>query len=296
MEFQITSKYNFKTKIVKKILILTSYEEASSLTDTLQFLKNLKDPNNIFLDYNATTKGIFKKTYKFKIYYKYEVILLKSIVERARAIHSEHVKHLLHSLLQSYLQYKQSLPFMGNISLNTIIVYPAGIKSSKVMKSSLLDANFVSNLLDYKAKLIFTHVDKISKNEWVQRKVASLRHNHKILIEPCLIPKFLEYNQELDAGKEPQGEDFVNKKYMVSNDIFCLVFSLLIMCDKRFAKCYSYVRKHSDCLVKFNREYFKDLFNDLMFSVSDDKNLVFVLKKLLDIEKYKSGNLYFWIL
>ena len=51
---------------------MSSYEEASNLADTLQFLKNLKDPNNIFLDYNASTKGIFKKSYKFKIYYKYE--------------------------------------------------------------------------------------------------------------------------------------------------------------------------------------------------------------------------------
>ena len=58
--------------MVKKILTMSSYEEASKLADTLQFLKNLKDPNNIFLDYNASTKGIFKKSYKFKIYYKYE--------------------------------------------------------------------------------------------------------------------------------------------------------------------------------------------------------------------------------
>ena len=198
------------------------------------------------------------------------------------------------------------------------------------MKSSLLDDNFVSKLLDFKAKLIYTHVDKINKNEWVARKVNSLRHNHRyrlfnvllltslsiseylntqtnnqilistpnstdiifnsrILIEPSLISKFLQYNQELDAGKEPKGEDFVNKKYMKSNDIFCLVYSLLIVCDPRFSKCFSYIGRHNECLVKFNRQYFKDLFNDLMFSISDDKNLVFVLKKLLDIEKYKSG-------
>ena len=107
------------------------------------------------------------------------MILLKSLVEKARAIHSEHVKHMLLSLLQSHQEYSKNLDFMGNVSPNTIIVYPAGISSSKVMKSSLLDANFVSKLLDFKAKLIYTHVDKIDKNEWVARKVNSLRHNHR---------------------------------------------------------------------------------------------------------------------
>ena len=54
---------------------MTDYEEAKNLLINLQFLKNLADKAIIFLDYEAATKGIFSKKYKFKIYYKYDGIL-----------------------------------------------------------------------------------------------------------------------------------------------------------------------------------------------------------------------------
>jgi hypothetical protein len=57
---------------VKKIVELTDYEEAKTLLQNLQFMKNLAEKAIIFLDYSAATKGIFSKTYKFKIYYKYD--------------------------------------------------------------------------------------------------------------------------------------------------------------------------------------------------------------------------------
>lgn len=52
----------------------TNHDQASDLNTKLRFLKKLQDENNIFLDYSAETKGgiLSKKTYKFKIYYKYE--------------------------------------------------------------------------------------------------------------------------------------------------------------------------------------------------------------------------------
>lgn len=51
---------------------MTEYPKARELLINLQFLKNLAKKALIFLDYSAATKGIFSKTYKFKIYYKYD--------------------------------------------------------------------------------------------------------------------------------------------------------------------------------------------------------------------------------
>lgn len=53
-------------------MVLSEYEEARKLLVNLQFLKNLAKKAVIFLDYAAATKGLFSKTYKFKIYYKYD--------------------------------------------------------------------------------------------------------------------------------------------------------------------------------------------------------------------------------
>lgn len=53
-------------------MVLSEYEAARRLLVNLQFLKNLAKKAVIFLDYSAATKGLFSKTYKFKIYYKYD--------------------------------------------------------------------------------------------------------------------------------------------------------------------------------------------------------------------------------
>ena len=104
-----------------------------------------------------------------------------------------------------------------------------------------------------------------------------------------MIPGLLDFNKELRGIKQPKGEDFINKKTLQSNDIFCLVFTLLTLCNGNFSKCFTYLGNHKDCLIKFDRIKFKNFFNDFMFSISSDKNLIFVIKKLINIEKYDSG-------
>ena len=49
-------------------------EKAKQINKKLKFLKNLKDPGNIFLGFSSTSSGglLKKKTYNFKIFYKYE--------------------------------------------------------------------------------------------------------------------------------------------------------------------------------------------------------------------------------
>jgi hypothetical protein len=60
--------------VIKKIIEEEDFQKASDLNSKLRFLKKLQDQENIFLDFSAETKGglLKKKSYKFKIYYKYE--------------------------------------------------------------------------------------------------------------------------------------------------------------------------------------------------------------------------------
>ena len=104
-----------------------------------------------------------------------------------------------------------------------------------------------------------------------------------------MIPKLIEYGKLLDQGKTPKGEDYVNKTSMESNDVFCLVFTLLSLCNSEFESCFTFLGSHNDCIVKFNENKFKELLNDFFFSIAYDKNLIFVIKKLLNIQKYDTG-------
>ena len=58
--------------MVKKIIILKSYHHALILFKRLTKLVKLREKENVFLDFEAATKGMFRKAYKFKIYYKFE--------------------------------------------------------------------------------------------------------------------------------------------------------------------------------------------------------------------------------
>lgn len=59
-------------KVVKKIIMLKSYHHALILFKQLTKLVKLREKENVFLDFEASTKGMFRKGYKFKIYYKFE--------------------------------------------------------------------------------------------------------------------------------------------------------------------------------------------------------------------------------
>lgn len=114
--------------------------------------------------------------------------------------------------------------------------------------------------------------------------------NGRSVVDPCLIPNLLSFYAALDnLNKVPKPEDYINKEELQSNDVFCLVFSLLVLCDRSFVKCFTYLASHSDALIRFNRPMFCDLLGRFFLNISDDKNLVFVLKKLINVDKYKSG-------
>lgn len=107
-----------------------------------------------------------------------------------------------------------------------------------------------------------------------------------------MIPKLLNYYRALDnLNKIPKPEDYVNKADLQSNDIFGLVFTLLVLCDRSFVKCFTYLGSHEDTLIKFNRAMFSDFLGRFFLNISEDRNLVFVLKKLINVDKYKNGSL-----
>ena len=110
-------------------------------------------------------------------------------------------------------------------------------------------------------------------------------------MEPIIIDDIINYNKESLNSKNPKGEDFIDKDKMQSNDIFCLMFSLLSLCNQNFLDCFTHLADHQECLIKFNAQLFKTLFNDFLFSISDDKNLLFVIKTLVDPEKYIKGKI-----
>ena len=109
------------------------------------------------------------------------------------------------------------------------------------------------------------------------------------MLEPNMIKCLIEYNKDLKKESIPSGEDYINKRDLLSNDIFCITFLTLTICNSEFIKVFSYLTNHRDTLVKFDRKQFKTLILNFMFNISHDKNLVFVLKKLLQIEKFDSG-------
>lgn len=114
----------------------------------------------------------------------------------------------------------------------------------------------------------------------------------RLLLEPNIIKKILEYKKELESGKPPSGEDFINKKDLVSHDIFCIVYIVLNLCNGEFFDCFNFYKGNREHLISFNREKFQDLLTGLIFHISHDRELVWVLKKLLCVEKFKSGNYF----
>jgi hypothetical protein len=135
--------------------------------------------------------------------------------------------------------------------------------------------------MDGKEDFLFVHPQKVISIT----KINSTR----LLFEPSIMNKMLNYNLEYQKDSTIKANDFINKKDLMSNDIFCLVFLTLNICQTDFVSVYSYLSDHNDCLIKFNRVKFKALLDNFLLHISFDKDLLFVFKKLLNFEKYDSG-------
>lgn len=111
----------------------------------------------------------------------------------------------------------------------------------------------------------------------------------RLLLEPNIIKRILEYKKELENGKPPSGEDFINKNDLISQDLFCILYIVLNLCNGEFFECYNFYQGDRQNLISFNREKFKETLGGFIFHISHDRELVWVFKKLLCIEKYNSG-------
>ena len=84
----------------------------------------------------------------------------------------------------------------------------------------------------------------------------------RIMIEPSIMNKMLNFHNDYKKDKLVKAEDYINKKDLLAHDIFCLVFMTLNICQSDFVGVYSYLTDHDDCIIKFDREKFKMLMDN----------------------------------
>lgn len=109
------------------------------------------------------------------------------------------------------------------------------------------------------------------------------------MMEPNIIEKLHNYEQDDSQNKSPMGEDYINKDDLLSNDLFCIVFTILTLCNQEFATVYEFEELKEGELITFNREKFVEMMNMYFYFLSHDQNLVEVFKKLIGFEKYQEG-------
>lgn len=109
------------------------------------------------------------------------MLFLKNLIPKASEFTSVEVKRILLDLLESFHALREQIPFLGNISQNTIIVQlkQKEITDSILFKNTLKKEDMKVNLLDFRAGLVYTHADMLSKKQWVNSKVDALRANRK---------------------------------------------------------------------------------------------------------------------
>lgn len=103
------------------------------------------------------------------------------MIPKASEFTSIEVKQILLNLLESFSSLREQIPFLGNISQNSIIVQlkKKEITDSVLFKNTLQKETMKVNLLDFEAGLVYTHADMLSKEQWVNLKVEALRSNRK---------------------------------------------------------------------------------------------------------------------
>lgn len=109
------------------------------------------------------------------------------------------------------------------------------------------------------------------------------------MIEPNMIRRMASFLAELDKGAEPQAEDFINKDDLLSNDIFCIVFTALTLCNPEFAQLFKHSADPDDRLIDFDREKFFQMLQIFLVFISHDPPLAEALKELIGLDKYAQG-------
>ena len=109
------------------------------------------------------------------------------------------------------------------------------------------------------------------------------------MLEPNMIKKIIKYEKELKKGNNPKGEDFINKTDLLSNDIFCIVFTTLTLCNNEFVNNFKFSNPLNNTLIDFNIKNFMEMIERFLYLISHDKVLVEVFQKLLNYSKNKQG-------
>lgn len=120
--------------------------------------------------------------------------------------------------------------------------------------------------------------------------MAKSRHaNVRLMIEPNMIRRMDEFQTDLNRGTDPQAEDYINKDDLLSNDIFCIVFTTLTLCNPEFAHVFQFGADPDGKLLKFDRKKFLQMIRMYLIFVSHDRVLVEAIEELLNLPKYAEG-------
>lgn len=100
------------------------------------------------------------------------------------------IRHILASMLGSYLHYLEALDYHANINARSIVaIFNEEREKEKKEQQDKMekqgykvkdDVNYgrsptkLNDLLDYDFKFIFSHLDFISKEDWMAQKISNL--------------------------------------------------------------------------------------------------------------------------
>ena len=111
-------------------------------------------------------------------------------------------------------------------------------------------------------------------------------------MEPNLIRKFNSYMRYkaknkivLDIKMNDSGVTFED---MRSNDIWSILFLLLLTHNPKFSFCYTYREQNKDGdIIKFDSSLFKKLFERVLRKYENDLNFCFVIKEMIGFHRFK---------
>lgn len=164
--------------IIKVFAFKKTKPEAKTFMNKLLTLKKINSEDNLFLDFEVKKVGLFKKQYKFKIYYRRQGThrLLgykyKDVLPRINLQNTAGLKYILGRLLDSYKKYRNSLEFHGNISQSAIIP----VIKNKFDTNPTSDDNRIQNNDFF---LSYNHQNMLTVKEWIHFRQARLKNNTK---------------------------------------------------------------------------------------------------------------------
>lgn len=224
------------------------------------------------------------------------------------------MRHLLIGLLLSYKNWRKKLHYHGNVNQNSIIgidnpeakLYPnnyrgdyydeygrlKNVRNDKKSGQEHLDMD----LYDFKYRLIYHHVNMLTIKEWLKKRTDALNKGARVLMEPNLVIKYQQYHSKFKQGKispnNHKNDSGVNYEDLQSNDMWCIAFLLLLTHNHSFGKSYTYQDTNQDkILIKFHPNSFKKYFDRFCKKYDYDRNLIYVLKRMVGYRKFEQSTL-----